>query len=826
MKHSPRIGSRCLVKLLGLVLLVSPATLALGQDDPDAFAPGPLPTGLPPELLARLASGGPSGASPQPDDFPPLDKVTEGYEKVVSMLDGKPSFYTIWIRKRDGQMLAELPRDYMRQKHYIALTVASGERFAGLQAGDMYVYWRPYDKRIALIQPNVEIRSTGDNESKASVQRLFTDRVLLDIPILTIVPQGGPVIDLDELVVGQAAKFFPGVQISNPKLSVIKTAKAFEQNVEVAFEVPMAGGQLQTLHYSFSLIPENTGYRPRKADERVGYFTTAYSDLGKFAEGESRVRYVNRWHLEKADPSLKVSPPKQPIVFYIEHTTPIRYRRWVREGLLYWNKAFENIGISNAIEVYYQDASSGAHMEKDPEDVRYNFIRWLNNDIGTAIGPSRVNPMTGEILDADIVLTDGWIRAFWKDYFQELPKIALEGFSPETLAWLDLNPQWDPRIRMAPPADRDLLIAQRAMRGPQALGGHPAGLVDPVLMGDNEFDGLVGRLSQVNGLCLAASGKSRDMAALRLHLATLDDPKKDDDKSEEKKDEKPKDEKDPKEVLDGIPEEFIGPLLADLVSHEVGHTLGLRHNFKASGAYSLKDINSNAVKGQKPFTGSVMDYNPVNINMETGEVQGDYTMIDIGPYDMWAIEFGYTFEDKALETILDRVSEPELAFGTDEDTGGPDPLARRYDFSKDPLDYAQNQMRLARYHRGRILDKYVGDGDSWAKARQGYEMTLGFQVSSLNMMAGWIGGAFINRDKKGDPGDRDPIEVVPASQQRAALAFLIENSFQDDAFGLTPELLRRMSVDKWMDGDSFRARSTMSRPGPSTTGLSGSSRRR
>jgi hypothetical protein len=62
----------------------------------------------------------------------------------------------------------------------------------------------------------------------------------------------------------------------------------------------------------------------------------------------------------------------------------------VREGVLMWNKAFEKVGIANAIEVYYQDAATGAHMEKDPEDVRYNFVRWLNNDIGTAIGPSRV----------------------------------------------------------------------------------------------------------------------------------------------------------------------------------------------------------------------------------------------------------------------------------------------------------------------------------------------------------------------------------------------------------------------------------------------------
>ena len=75
--------------------------------------------------------------------------------------------------------------------------------------------------------------------------------------------------------------------------------------------------------------------------------------------------------------------PKEPIIFYIEHTVPVRYRRYVKEGILQWNEAFKKIGIDSAIEVYQQDEVTGAHMEKDPEDVRYNFIRWLNK-IGRA----------------------------------------------------------------------------------------------------------------------------------------------------------------------------------------------------------------------------------------------------------------------------------------------------------------------------------------------------------------------------------------------------------------------------------------------------------
>jgi hypothetical protein len=732
---------------------------------------------------------------PNGPHYPPIEKVTEGYDRVVSTADGAQSLFSVWVRRRDGQMIAELPRDFAQQKYFIALTIASGETYAGLQAGDMYVYWKQYDNRLALIEPNVETRSNGDPESKSSVQRLFTDRVVLDLPILTIPPNRGPVIDLDEFLLGHASQFFGwSVQGLNPRLATIKTAKAFPNNIEVGIEVPVGGeGRLKTLHYSISLIPDNTGYRPRPADERVGYFVTAYNDLGKFKERESRVRYINRWNLEKADPSLDISPPKNPIVFYMEHTTPIRYRRWVREGIVAWNKAFEKVGLSNAIEVYYQDAASGAHMEKDPEDVRYNFVRWLNNNIGTAIGPSRVHPLTGQILDADIILTDGWIRHFWKQYREVLPEAALEGFNPETLAWLDTHPKWDPRIRLAPAAERDLMLSERSKRGTVAYGGHPFAQADPKLMGAHEFDGLTGRVSQTNGLCLASQGKGMDVGLMRMILemadevATNDGPKVDKPKEKEK-------------LIDDMPEAFIGPLLAELVAHEVGHTLGLRHNFKSSSAYTMAEINSKAFKGTKVTAGSVMDYLPININVGSGEVQGDFCMTGVGPYDYWAIEYGYTSNDD-LKPLLERVAEPELAFATDEDTWGPDPLARRYDFSKNPLDYAKNQIRLSQYHRKRIVEKFVKDGESWSKARGGYEMTLTLQLQNVSTMARWVGGTFVNRDRKGDKNGRKPIEVVPVAQQRDALNWIIETTFYDEAFGLTPELLSRMTVDQWLDGD-------------------------
>lgn len=733
-----------------------------------------------------------------PSNLPPIEKVSDGYEKVISTVDGAKSFYTVWKRKKDSQLLAELPKDFSREKHYIAVTLASGESYAGLQVKDFYVYWREYGDRLALVEPNLTIRSTGDEESKASVKRLFTDRVILDLPIVSRVRNGGPVIDLDQLLVEHADKFFGSKAKGLRKnLVAIKTAKAFPENVEIGLEIPAEDGQLRTFHYSVSLIKDSESYKPRLADERVGFFTTSYTDYGKYRADETTVRYINRWHLEKADKTLKLSPPKDPIVFYLEHTTPIRYRRWVRAGVEMWNEAFQKVGLINAIEVRQQDAATTAHMEKDPEDVRYNFVRWLNNGVGTAIGPSRVNPSTGQILDADIILTDGWIRHYWTQYHEVLPDVAMEGYSPETLAWLYRHPNWDPRVRLSSPQDRGKLLEQRAATPMPALGGHPVGRVSSGLMGDQEYDGLVGQMSQRNGLCMAANCKTHGMALEHMRLAVLEAEAKKEAAAVAEKD-KPKDKPAEEQMLDGIPESFVGPLMAELVAHEVGHTLGLRHNFKASSVYTMSEINSEAIKGKKPFAGSVMDYIPVNINLESGQVQGDYGMLGVGPYDKWAIEYGYTFADD-LKPIVARVAEPELAYATDEDTWGPDPYATRYDLAKDPLSYAENQMRLVKKNRGVIVGSFVKDGDSWAKARRGYELTLSVQVQAVNMMAHWIGGSFIYRDKKGDPKGRVPIQVVPAEQQRKALRFVIDNAFPDDAFGLSPELLTHMSVDKWWD---------------------------
>ena len=133
--------------------------------------------------------------------FPSFTDISRGYTKVTPS-GGTRSFYTLWRRDKDGQVLAELPAGYARQKHFISLTLVSGQLRTGQLYGDGYVYWKRYDKRLALMMPSVGIRSTGDRESRMSLKRLYKDRVILEVPILAIGPSGGPVIDADMLMVG------------------------------------------------------------------------------------------------------------------------------------------------------------------------------------------------------------------------------------------------------------------------------------------------------------------------------------------------------------------------------------------------------------------------------------------------------------------------------------------------------------------------------------------------------------------------------------------------------------------------------------------------
>ena len=724
-------------------------------------------------------AGAPAASARSKPDFPDFGKVADGLTEVVSVVDGDKPWYELHADRETGRLLAVLPRNYDGKLLMIAATVAGGDEQAGVMGPTWYGYWKKIGKdQLAFLQPNFINRSTGDEASKRSVESLYTETMLLSAPIVSM-KNGAPVIDLQKMLLGDMANvpsafggYGPAVRGVNARLASLEKAKAFTQNFEVAYRVPDRAGRMLTLHWSFRDLPENKSYKPRLGDDRVGYFNVYYNEMGEPGTDRPFRRLITRWQIEKADPKRTVSPPKQPLVWYIEHTTPIRYRRYVREGILAWNEAFEAIGIYGALEVYQQDADTGAHMDKDPEDARHNFFRWNTSNQGYAIGPSRWDPRTGQIIDADVVwhagLTNAVINAFYKNITES---VAMSGMTPETLAWLDEHPEWDPRVRLAPPAVRGRLLAERREAIERGERADHAASERAYL---EEFDGVSCKIGEMMALNIALYSAALDGG---LAVAPGGD------------------------MMDGVPEEFLGPMIRYISAHEIGHCLGLQHNFGASTIRTLDEIN--AAGPDEPLFGSVMEYAAANV-AAPGQEQGPFTSPGVGPYDMWAIAFGYG-DEKDRDKILAQVSEPDHIFLSPYATIGPDPRAQTWDLGADPLEFAEHRLEIVAELRKKIVDDLVKDGDSWVKARQRYNVLLGTHMQAAVVAARWVGGAYTNWDRKGDPGDRAPIEDVPADTQRRALKMVIDNTFYDDAFGLTPEMLRHFGLQYWPDQPGFNA---------------------
>ncbi|HSU51351.1 MAG TPA: DUF5117 domain-containing protein, partial [Segetibacter sp.] len=215
----------------------------------------------------------------------------------------------------------------------------------------------------------------------------------------------------------------------NPAKSKYNTIRSFPQNtdiqVDLAYDNPApynGGGNDITdaryvrvrMQHTFIEMPKND-YQSRFDDPRVGYFMQEKDDLTSI----NAVNYrdvINRWSLVKKFPNAVLSEPVEPIVWWIENTTPVEYRETIKEAGEKWNEAFEKAGFKNAVVMKQMPDK----VDWDPSDIRYNVIRWVSsaNPQYGAIGPSFVNPRTGQILGSDITVE--WFSGSATPIFDEL----------------------------------------------------------------------------------------------------------------------------------------------------------------------------------------------------------------------------------------------------------------------------------------------------------------------------------------------------------------------------------------------------------------------
>ncbi|HEX7640560.1 MAG TPA: zinc-dependent metalloprotease, partial [Burkholderiaceae bacterium] len=767
----------------------SPAGAGASMLGAAASAPGAVPPG---RRVVTARNGRVVPMATGPGGPPPFAVETKGARRIDGMM-------TMW--QKDEKVWLELRPEDFGKPMFFSPKISQGLGEHGFFGGTMIqryndwgapqvVEFRRIHNVVQLVALNETFRAKAGTPEARAVEAGYSDSLIGSVPVAS---QPDPetkavLIEANGLFLGDMLgmaihlqqtyrqnysidprnSFFDYVRGTPDELVFDVSAHYYTPQIATAQPNAAPGTPVPTvpsyvpdvrslflgLHYSLARLPEKP-MAPRAADPRVGFFTTTVADFTDDTARTPRERFIDRWRLEKKDPSAPLSEPVRPITYWLDRTIPVKYRAAITRGILEWNKAFERIGFKDAIVVKVQPDDA----DFDTLDVGAASVRWMVNASPTfgAIGPTHVDPRTGEILDADIAIES----------------LSSRDQRAQRAQILDLGSAFDwPALLQAPAAE---LQAPGTAGAAMPLGGGSS-LARPA------------RSSLQGGrqACMAGDYEAEEAGYGLDVLEARGD------------------------IDPGSPQAdaFVQAYLTDVTMHEVGHTLGLRHNFRGSRLYDDKELSDPDFTKTHALGASVMDYLPVNLPA-AGEKGGTPFQSTLGPYDYWAIEYAYKplpdgetpAQEKAeLQKIAARDTEPGLEYGTDEDNFlGIDPAALQFDLGHDPVAFARKRFEIARELFHRQETRELRPDEDWSVLRRSVTYALRDAARAAGVLLRQLGGVATLRDFPGS--GRDPMEPVPAARQRAALDALIDGVLAPESFEVSPVLQRRLAPDFLERGD-------------------------
>ncbi|MBS1717817.1 MAG: zinc-dependent metalloprotease [Armatimonadetes bacterium] len=594
------------------------------------------------------------------------------------------------VHRKDDKVYWEIPDNMLGRDMLWSAElseVSGGTAWPGAHLYDRLIRFERRENRIFIrsMDYSVESQATG-----AIADGIAINNVAPILGTLGIDSEGekSVVVDATGLLMGGGIEGASRAALRmnmDPSRSYLDRVTAFPQNIESS--VVMTGASMASnpfaaqagppetstfkVHFSLNLLPEKPMMQ-RYRDDRVGFFANTVAIYGGKSQRATYKDVIHRFRLEKKDPNAAVSEPVKPIVFYLSREVPEKYRAALKRGVEGWNPAFEQAGFKNAI------ICKDAPTEKEdpnwsPEDARYNVIRWTPLDIENAYGPHVVDPRSGEVINAHVIMFHGMTQLV------------------EDWAFTQIGPL-DPKFSKMPFSD-----------------------------------------------------------------------------------------------------EAINQGLEYTVCHEVGHTLGLEHNFKANSYFTVNQLRDPKFVARYGITNSIMDYARFNYVAQPGD--GVPLARHIGDYDKFAIEWGYkpitgarTPEEEVstLDSIAGRqATNPYLRFGN---YNNPlDPTEEMERVGSDTVAAARLGLKNLQRVGNMILPATGKFGDNYDLAQDVFSMTALQYILELFHVTREVGGVVTTNLHVGRGGNTN-IPVPKAVQQRA-VRFLLSPEAEMPKSLLDPKLL-------------------------------------